>query len=170
MKPREKVTKERASEYHISVAFPFSSITTCKPQQKWDNQWACSGVRVTNTCTPVNVLCMYTAVYLTSDIAIYYEDYHPISWPWTGNEGKFSDDFFLQTIGYFIYLNEFYIQCKSSKTYRPKRYKKVHGVLILSVQSSILVYSVLQNRMSKLEWKIVIYFSPLFIDAILFCW
>jgi hypothetical protein len=48
MKLREKVTNERVSEYDISVAFPFSSVTISKPQQKWANQWACSGVRVTN--------------------------------------------------------------------------------------------------------------------------
>jgi hypothetical protein len=49
-----------------------------------------------------------TAVYRTPDIARYYEDFHPISRLWTGNEGKFSDDIF-QTYGYFICLNEFYI-------------------------------------------------------------
>jgi hypothetical protein len=31
MKPREKVTNERASDYDISVAFPFSSITISTP-------------------------------------------------------------------------------------------------------------------------------------------
>jgi hypothetical protein len=36
-----------------------SAVAISKPQQKWTNQWACSGVRVTNTCTPVNALCMY---------------------------------------------------------------------------------------------------------------
>jgi hypothetical protein len=49
-----------------------------------------------------------TAVYRTPDIARYYEDFHPISRLWTGNECKFSDDIF-QTNGYFIYLNGFYI-------------------------------------------------------------
>jgi hypothetical protein len=34
MKPREKVTNEQASEYDISVAFPFSFVTISKPQQK----------------------------------------------------------------------------------------------------------------------------------------
>jgi hypothetical protein len=34
MKPREKVTIEQASEYDISVAFPLSSATISKPQQK----------------------------------------------------------------------------------------------------------------------------------------
>jgi hypothetical protein len=38
MKPREKVTNERASEYDISIAFPLSAVTLCKPQQKWANQ------------------------------------------------------------------------------------------------------------------------------------
>jgi hypothetical protein len=51
MKPRQKWTNERTFEYDISVAFPFSAVTICKPQQKWANQWACSGVRVTNTRT-----------------------------------------------------------------------------------------------------------------------
>jgi hypothetical protein len=59
MKPREKGTNERAFEYDISVAFPFSSVTISKPQQKWANQWECSGVLVTYTCTPVNALCIY---------------------------------------------------------------------------------------------------------------
>jgi hypothetical protein len=45
--------------YDISVSFPFSAVTICKPQQKWTNQWTCSGVRVTNTCSPVNALYMY---------------------------------------------------------------------------------------------------------------
>jgi hypothetical protein len=31
MKPKENVTNERASEYDISVAFPFSSVTICNP-------------------------------------------------------------------------------------------------------------------------------------------
>jgi hypothetical protein len=52
--------------------------------------------------------CLFTAVYRTPDIARYYEDFHPISRLWMGNEGKFSDDIF-QTNGYFIYLNGFYI-------------------------------------------------------------
>jgi hypothetical protein len=30
----EKVTNERASEYEISVAFPFSAVTISQPQQK----------------------------------------------------------------------------------------------------------------------------------------
>jgi hypothetical protein len=51
---------------------------------------------------------MTTAVYRNPDIARYYEDFHPISRLWTGNEGKFSEDIF-QTNGYFIYLNGFYI-------------------------------------------------------------
>jgi hypothetical protein len=34
MKPHEKVTIERASEYDISVAFLFSAVTISKPQQK----------------------------------------------------------------------------------------------------------------------------------------
>jgi hypothetical protein len=34
MKPQEKVTNERASEYDIPVAFSFSSVTISKPQQK----------------------------------------------------------------------------------------------------------------------------------------
>jgi hypothetical protein len=50
---------EHASEYDISAAFPFSAVTICKPQQKWANQRAWSGVRVTDTCTPVTALCMY---------------------------------------------------------------------------------------------------------------
>jgi hypothetical protein len=48
MKPRKKVTNERESEYDISVAFPFSAVTISKPQQKWANQCAWSGVRVTD--------------------------------------------------------------------------------------------------------------------------
>jgi hypothetical protein len=39
---------------------PFSVVTISKPQQKWANQWACFGVRVTNTCTPVHALCIFT--------------------------------------------------------------------------------------------------------------
>jgi hypothetical protein len=46
----EKSTNERASEYDISIAFPFSVVTVSKPQKKMANQWACSGMRVTNTC------------------------------------------------------------------------------------------------------------------------
>jgi hypothetical protein len=57
MKSRRKVTNERASKYHISVAFTFSAVTINKPQQKLANEWACSGVRVTNTCTSVNARC-----------------------------------------------------------------------------------------------------------------
>jgi hypothetical protein len=34
MKAQKKVTNERASEYDISVAFPFSAVTISKPQQK----------------------------------------------------------------------------------------------------------------------------------------
>jgi hypothetical protein len=34
MKPPKKETNERASEYDISVAFPFSAVTISKPQQK----------------------------------------------------------------------------------------------------------------------------------------
>jgi hypothetical protein len=34
MKPRQKGTNERTSEYDISVAFPLSAVTICKPQQK----------------------------------------------------------------------------------------------------------------------------------------
>jgi hypothetical protein len=34
MKPQKKGTNERASEYDISVAFPFSAVTISKPQQK----------------------------------------------------------------------------------------------------------------------------------------
>jgi hypothetical protein len=49
MKSRPKWTNERTSEYDISVAFPFSAVTICKPQQKWANQSSCSGMRVTNT-------------------------------------------------------------------------------------------------------------------------
>jgi hypothetical protein len=33
MKPQKKVTYEQASEYDISIAFPFSVITISKPQQ-----------------------------------------------------------------------------------------------------------------------------------------
>jgi hypothetical protein len=47
MKPRQKETNERTSEYDISAAFPFFAVTICKSQQKGANQWACSGVRVT---------------------------------------------------------------------------------------------------------------------------
>jgi hypothetical protein len=54
-----KVTCEQASEYDMSVAFPFSAVKLSKPKQKWANQWACSGVSVTNTCTPVNALCIF---------------------------------------------------------------------------------------------------------------
>jgi hypothetical protein len=56
---KKKVTNEWASEYDISIAFPFSAIPKSKPKQKWANQWACSGVRVSNNCTPFNALCMY---------------------------------------------------------------------------------------------------------------
>jgi hypothetical protein len=59
MNPQKKITDEWASEYVISISFPFPAVSISKPQQKWANQWACSGVRVTNTCTPVNALCMY---------------------------------------------------------------------------------------------------------------
>jgi hypothetical protein len=31
---RQKGTNEPTSEYDISVAFPFSAVTICKPQQK----------------------------------------------------------------------------------------------------------------------------------------
>jgi hypothetical protein len=55
----EKVTNGRASECDISIAFPFPAVTISKPHLKWANQWVCSEVRVTNTCTPVNGLCMY---------------------------------------------------------------------------------------------------------------
>jgi hypothetical protein len=34
MKPQKKVTNERASEYDISIALPFSVVTISKPQQK----------------------------------------------------------------------------------------------------------------------------------------
>jgi hypothetical protein len=44
----KKGTNERASEYDISIAFPFPVVTICKPQTKWTSQWACSAVRVTN--------------------------------------------------------------------------------------------------------------------------
>jgi hypothetical protein len=61
--PGKKVTYEQASECDISVTFIFSAVTICKPQQKWANQWACSGVRVTYTCTPVNALIMHVYVF-----------------------------------------------------------------------------------------------------------
>jgi hypothetical protein len=32
--PRKKVTNEQASEYDISIAYPFSVITISKPQKK----------------------------------------------------------------------------------------------------------------------------------------
>jgi hypothetical protein len=59
MKPQKKLTNERAFEYDISAPFPFSAVTISKPQQKLTNQRALSGVRVTDTCTPVTALCMY---------------------------------------------------------------------------------------------------------------
>jgi hypothetical protein len=34
MKPQKKGTNERASEYDISVFFPFSAVTISNPQQK----------------------------------------------------------------------------------------------------------------------------------------
>jgi hypothetical protein len=34
MKPQKKVTNEQASEYDISIVFPFSAITICKTQAK----------------------------------------------------------------------------------------------------------------------------------------
>jgi hypothetical protein len=34
MKPQKKVTNERAFEYDIFAAFPFSAVTISKPQQK----------------------------------------------------------------------------------------------------------------------------------------
>jgi hypothetical protein len=55
MKLQKKGTNERASEYYISIAFPFSNVTISKPRQKLANQWACSEVRVTNSCTLVHV-------------------------------------------------------------------------------------------------------------------
>jgi hypothetical protein len=54
MKPREKVTNERASEYDISVAFPFSSVKICKLQQNEPING-----HALECGTPVNALCMY---------------------------------------------------------------------------------------------------------------
>jgi hypothetical protein len=34
MKPQQKGTNKQTFEYDISVAFPFSAVTICKPQQK----------------------------------------------------------------------------------------------------------------------------------------
>jgi hypothetical protein len=34
MKPREKVTNERASEYDVSIAIPFSAVTISKPKKE----------------------------------------------------------------------------------------------------------------------------------------
>jgi hypothetical protein len=34
MKPQKKETNQRASEYDISIAFPFFAVTISKPQQK----------------------------------------------------------------------------------------------------------------------------------------
>jgi hypothetical protein len=34
MKGQKTVTNERASEYDVSIAFPFSAVTISKPQQK----------------------------------------------------------------------------------------------------------------------------------------
>jgi hypothetical protein len=66
--PRKK-TNDRASEYDIYIAFPFSVVTIIKPKKIWASQWVCSGVRVlvTNTCTPVNALCMSICIWFNSD-------------------------------------------------------------------------------------------------------
>jgi hypothetical protein len=67
MKPRKKVTNKRTSEYDISVDFPFSAETISKPQQKWTNQWACSGVRVTNSPVLQLTHCACTSIRFNTD-------------------------------------------------------------------------------------------------------
>jgi hypothetical protein len=58
MKPQKQLTNERAFEYDMSAPFHFSAVKISKPQQKRTNQRALSGVRVTDTCTPVTALCI----------------------------------------------------------------------------------------------------------------
>jgi hypothetical protein len=53
-----KKTNEHASEYDISVTYPFSVVTISKPKKKWINAHDLEIVK-TNTCIPVNALCMY---------------------------------------------------------------------------------------------------------------